>query len=181
MHWQMTSSSMPAALFGYSGRNDHGHHRLCPKLHPRPRSWAAGPDPRPKKRDLNTPASPLRSRPAERGFHLFVWLWELGVASTFQLVLIGSGEDREQLVHSGEIVLLHRCRDHRFDLMVARDVGRIDGAHRRAPGFHVLHVLLQALTPAGKKRVAAGAILEQRAQRLVPRSLDLSIREPSEE
>ena len=128
-----------------------------------------------------TQASPFRSRPAESGFHLFVWLWGLGVANEFRLVFVGPGEDREQLVHSGEVVLLHRCRDHGFDLMVAWDVGRVDGAHGRAPQFRVLRLLPEALPPANEECVAAGRILEQRVQRLVPGFADLSIREPSEE
>ena len=70
-----------------------------------------------------------------------MWLWGLGVANEFRLVLIRLGEDPEQLVHWGEVVPLYRCRNHGFDLVVAWDIGRVDGAHGRAPQLGVLRLL----------------------------------------
>src|SRR5215204_3137946 len=126
-------------------------------LHPRhpesaPRYPTAG---------LRAPPPSPASRSTERLLDALVRLRWLGVGHEGGLVLIGLGQNRQKFLERGKVVPLHRSLDERFDPMVAGDVGRVDGAHRRLARCTLLWLLAKPFPPPHGPPVIGCGIDEQ--------------------
>ena len=77
-----------------------------------------------------------------------VCLGRVGIMGKGRLVLIGLQYDLEKLLEWGEVFLLHRSLDNRFDPVIARDKRRVNRAHGGPARHAVLRLLTEALPPS---------------------------------
>src|SRR4051812_18929461 len=100
------------------------------------------------------------SRPAEGLLDALMRLRGTGVGCKGGLVLIGIGENRQEFLERGKVLSLHSSRDDRLDAMVARDEGRVDGAHGRLPHCTLLWLPPNSIPPAHGPPVKSSGVDE---------------------
>src|SRR4051812_30571768 len=103
----------------------------------------------------------MSSRPAEGLLDALMRLRRTGVGCKSRLVLIGLRENCQKLLERSKVLPLHSSRDDRFHTMIARDVGRVDGAHRGPARDAILWLLPKPLPPARSPPVKGSGIDEQ--------------------
>ena len=74
--------------------------------------------------------------------------WRVGVAGKGRLILKWLCEHPQKLLERGIVVICDSGCNDCLDAMIARNEGRIDGAHRRLPFGRRLRLLGETLLPA---------------------------------